>query len=591
MARGRELAFREAAGFQAGEPQAGQGAHRRQQDAARLAQNRRRRLQASQQPIDERREGNRSLLQVVQRVARGGDVVEVTAERIDLVDEPRVTAYRGMDERRPAEQGRVHLPGMPADRSGRRFQERVQVRQRAGQAARLHAGQGRFALAAAARGACRVRWCLPARRLELRQAVERCPSGPQVVRPAQAGDAGHLRRVEAPAAAVDEAAAQHRDQVSQPPSLRGQPQQPPHPDAERAVGERLAGHRVERQVVLGEHLPRQAEDSTGPAKRHSAIRWTQAAVVGQPALDGARHAAQLSFAVGGNAPLQRGRRRVSGDAFDRRVREQAAQALMRVGSALAGVGIERQQQIAVAAERGQQAQLAAMEESEAVGDHQGGQRGRVSDSRGRARKRGRSKPPVGLQSRAVGAVYGCDRRELRVARAAGRGRESLRRDVLGQQLFDRRPQHRQRGGRPQRCEVGGGAGLDLPVRDGAEQFARGPDRGGPQPGVEPAGEAARGFHLQVERHPASRQQPPAELVAVPDGGHHHQRRGKRVRAVPLRGSPEERLGLPGPGRPDYEGGSCDALHRTVGAARESHPDKCALVCSAAGSPHGQIDRE
>ena len=143
---------------------------------------------------------------------------------------------------------------------------------------------------------------------------------------------------------------------------------------------------------------------------------------------------------------------------------------------------------------------------------------------------------------------------------------------------DRRPQHRQRGGRAQRTEVGSGPGLDLAVCDAAEKLAHGPDRGGPQPGVEPAGEAARGFHLQVERHPAHRQQPPPELVAMADRGHHRQRGGERVGAVPIRGSPQEHFGLPGPGRPDYESGLRDVLHRTVGAARESQPSE---VCARA----------
>ena len=235
-------------------------------------------------------------------------------------------------------------------------------------------------------------------------------------------------RIEPPAAAIDKAAAQHRDQVAEAPSVGRQAQQPPEPDAERAIGERFAGHGVQRQVVLGEHLPRQAEERTEPAERHSAVRWPQAAVVGEPALDGARHGAQLRLAIGGNAPPHPRGGRAPAGAFDHRIREQPAQALVRVAGALTRVGIERQQQVAVAGagERGEQEQLAAVEEPEAVDDHQEGQRGRVPGSRGRGRQRRRGEPPVLLQGAAIGAVDRRDRRELRVAGTPGRGREPLR---------------------------------------------------------------------------------------------------------------------------------------------------------------------
>ena len=568
LARCRELALDQAARLQEGEPQSGQRSHRRQQHATRLAQDRSRRLQARQQPVDERGEGNRCF---PQGVAQGGDVVQVAAQGIDLLAEPRMAAHGRMDQRRPPEQRCLHLPGVCGDRCGRRFQERIQVGQRTGQAACLHTGKG--GSTTVARGACRVRRArfvrrgVPVRRYALRQAVEGLATGPAVLLPAPAGDAGDRRRVEPPAAAVDEAAAQHRDQVTQPPSLRGQAQQPPHPDAQRSIGERLAGHGIQRQVVLGEHLPRQAENRTDAAERHPAVGGTQVAVVGEAALDGACHGAQLGFAIGGHAAAHPRRRHTSAGGFDHRLREQTAQALVRMSGALAGAGIERQQQVAAAGERGQQAQLAAVEEAEAVDQHQGGQCGRVRGCRGRGRQRRRGDPAVRLQRGSVRPVNARDCGELRVAGASGRRRELLRRDVLGQQLLHRCPQHRQRGGRSQRREVGGGTGLDSPVGDADEQLARGPDRGGGQTGVESARHGARGLHLQVERHAARLQQPAAELVAVAHRGHQHQRGRKRVPPVPLRRAPQQRLALTGPGRPDYEGRVCDPLsYRDVAAA-------------------------
>ena len=400
-------------------------------------------------------------------------------------------------------------------------------------------------------------------------------------------------RIEPPAAAIDKAAAQHRDQVAEPPSVGRQAQQPPDPDAERAIGERFAGHGVQRQVVLGEHLPRQAEDRTEPAERHSAVRWPQAAVVGEPALDGARHGAQLRLAIGGNAPLHPRGRPAPAGAFDHRIREQPAQALVRVAGALTRVGIERQQQVAVAGagERGEHEQLAAVEEPEAVDDHQEGQRGRVPGSRGRGRQRRRGEPPVLLQGAAIGAVDRRDRRELRVAGGGRRRHETVRGDILGQQLLHRRPQHRQRGRRAERREVRGVAGGDLPVRDAGEQLARGADRGGGKPGADPAGHPARGLHLQVERHAARGQQPPAELVAMPDRRHHHQGCRERVQPIPLRRPPDQRLGLPGPGRPDDEGRVCDGRYRTVtGSAASTDPDH-AGVHSKPGDSRGPSGSE
>ena len=282
----------------------------------------------------------------------------------DLGAEPRLAAHGGVNQRRPAEQGRLHVPGMSGGRRGRWFQERVQVRQHGGQAARLHAGEG--GLAVAARGCRFSEW------LERRQPIECFPAAPQVVRPAETGDAGDLRRVESPRSAVDEAAAQHRDQVSEPPAVRGQPQQSPHPDAERTTGERLAGHGIQRQVVLGEHLPRQGQDRTEPAERHAAVRRTEAPVVGEPPLDGARHGAQLCFPIGGNPSLHPGVRQAPARAFELRIREQPLQPLVGVAGACARRGVERQQQVAVAGERGQQAQLAVVEEPEAIDDHRGG---------------------------------------------------------------------------------------------------------------------------------------------------------------------------------------------------------------------------
>ena len=383
--------------------------------------------------------------------------------------------------------------------------------------------------------------------------------------PPAARDAGDLPRVESEAAVVDEAAAEHRDQVAEPPSFGGQAQEPPDPDAERPIGERLAGHGVERQVVLGEYLPRQAEDRAEPAEGHPAVRRPQAAVVGQPPLDGARHGAQPRLAIGGNAPLHPRRRRAPAGAFDERIREQLAQALVRVAGALTGVGIERQQQVAVAGERGQQAELTAVKEPEAVDDHQDRQSGRVRGGRGRGGQRRRGEPPVHLQLAAPGSVDGRDRRELRVAGGDRRRGETVRGDILGQQLLHRRPQQRKRGRCAQRREVRGGTGFDLPVRDAAEQLARGADRGGSGsgPGVESAGHSAWSLHLQVERHAAQRQQPPPELVAVPDRGHDHQGGRERVPPVPVCRSTEQCLGLPGPGRPDDEGRVSDGDYRTV----------------------------
>ena len=296
----------------------------------------------------------------------------------------------------------------------------------------------------------------------------------------------------------------------------------------------------------------------------------------EPALDGARHGAQLRLAIGGNAPVHPWGRPAPAGAFDHRIREQPAQALVRVAGALTRVGIERQQQVAVAGERGEQEQLAAVEEPEAVDDHQEGQRGRVPGSRGRGRQRRRGEPPVLLQGAAIGAVDRRDRRELRVTGTAGRGRETVRGDILGQQLLHRRPQHRQRGRRAERREVSGVAGGDLPVRDAAEPLARGADRCGGKPRADPAGHPAGGLHLQVERDAARGQQPPAELVAMPDRRHHHQGCRERVQPIPLRRPPDQRPGLPGPGRPDDEGRVCDDGYRTVlgsAASRARRPSR------------------
>ena len=261
-------------------------------------------------------------------------------------------------------------------------------------------------------------------------------------------------------------------------------------------------------------------------------------VVGEPALDGARHGAQLCFPIGGNPSLHPRGRQAPARGVDRRIREQPVQPLVGVAGAFARFGIERQQQVAVAGERGQQAQLAVVKEPEAVDDHQGGQRGGVPRGCGRCRQRRRGEPTVVLQGPAIRVVDGGDRRHLRVAGTPGRGRESLRGNILGQQLFDRCPQHRQRGSGTERGEVSGVVGVDQPARDAPEQLAQDADRDGLKPAVEPARHAARGFHLQVERHAARRQQQPPELVAVPDRGHQHQRGRKRIPPVPVRRSPE-----------------------------------------------------
>ena len=138
----------------------------------------------------------------------------MAANRVDLGAQAGLVPDPGTDERLPAEQRRLHPAGVLAGRRRRRFQQTVQIGERRAQAARLHAGQrllGRL-----------IRW--PER---FRQPVQGVAAGPQALLPSVPGDAADRPRVETPARAVGEPAAEHGDQVAQPPPLGGQAQQPP----------------------------------------------------------------------------------------------------------------------------------------------------------------------------------------------------------------------------------------------------------------------------------------------------------------------------------------------------------------------------
>ena len=143
-------------------------------------------------------------------------------------------------------------------------------------------------------------------------------------------------RREPPAAAVDEPAGQHCDDVAQAPVLPGQVHQAAQPGPEGPGAQRLSGGRVEGQVVLGEHLPGHAQVGRCLPECDGEVGGAEGRLIGQALLDLARHGAQLGFPVGGGACHHGwGRGAIPFELRDLRLREPAAQAIAVVRRTLA----------------------------------------------------------------------------------------------------------------------------------------------------------------------------------------------------------------------------------------------------------------
>ena len=138
--------------------------------------------------------------------------------------------------------------------------------------------------------------------------LQRVAAGPQVHLPAFAREMGHVIRVEPPSSQVNKAAHQHGCQVAETPPVLGKVQQAAQPHPKRASVETLSGGRVQRQVVLVEHLPGEGQVRRYLPKCDGAVGWAQPRIVRESLLDLPGYGSELLLPVRCRVGDCRGRR-------------------------------------------------------------------------------------------------------------------------------------------------------------------------------------------------------------------------------------------------------------------------------------------
>ena len=387
-------------------------------------------------------------------------------------------------------------------------------------------------------------------------AVERVEPRPEVVPARPAGKGGQAPAGEPPAAAIDEAAGQHGDDVAQAPAVPGQVHQAPQPGPEGAGAQRLSGGRVEGQVVLGEHLPGHAQVGRRLAECDGEVGGPEGRLIGQALLDLARHGPQLGFPVGrGACHHGRGRSTIPFELRDFRIREPMAQPLAVVGGTVSCPGVQRDDDLGLPGEGFDEVHLRRSKEMEAIEQDRAGQSRTRPDGVRRGRAELHRVSPASLSQ--VVAVLPVDGSEcLQASRSGSLGgvRQGPGIHAFRQQITDGAAEEAsQPPGLGHRLEVGGGPALDGAADGPPQEFlgqrvGRHHRVGGQRPA-----ELADRLDTQAQDHPASADETAAKLVSMAHRRHQHDRFGERVGLVSGRQPRDDPVRLAAAGTADEKG--------------------------------------
>ena len=179
-----------------------------------------------------------------------------------------------------------------------------------------------------------------------------------------------------PPAQVDEAAGQHGGDVAQMPAVPREVHHAAQPDSEWPSAQSFARGRIQRQVVLLEHLPGQAEVRRRLPERDRAVGWPERRLVGEALLDLPGDRAHLALAVSRVARrhVRLAGCRIVAQLHDFSVGEPSAELLVVVARSGSRVGVQRSCDLRPVGESLQQYELAPPDYLEAVEHHDGRRR-------------------------------------------------------------------------------------------------------------------------------------------------------------------------------------------------------------------------